>query len=279
MSILTIQGQLATPLKQGLLIGIIVILLGPLTVSAGSKDDPLLTMLMADQLEFRRNLSPSAPNQEQNSHNNHHSNNQQNNHHNERDAFLLEGQAWIGKDLTKLWLKTELEIVDGKTEEVELQALYSRAYAPNWDIQFGLRQDYQLINEGLNSNQLTWAALGLQGLSPYFFEVDAAIFIGENGRSALRLEAEYELIFTQQLILSPEIEINFYGKNDAAIGIGSGLSDVELGLRLRYEITREFAPYIGINWSSKIGKSADYSRADGENVANTHWVVGLRAWF
>ncbi len=231
-----------------------IIFLTPLAVNAASKDDPLITMVMADQLEFRQNQ--------------------------DSDTFVLEGQAWIGKDLSKLWFKSELERVDGETDEAELQALYSRAYAPNWDIQFGLRQDFQLSDDETSSKpELTWAVLGFQGLSPYFFEIDSALFLGENGRSAFRMEAEYELLLTQQLILTPEIEINFYGQNDPSLGIGSGLSDIELGLRLRYEVKREFAPYIGFNWSKKTGKSADFSRNNGDDSEELQWVIGLRAWF
>lgn len=276
---MNIKRKINTLENRGFLLSVIVVLLSPMPASGGSKGDPLLTMLMAEQLEFRRSISAPPKDQGLNSHNNHHRNNQQNNHHNERNALLIDGQAWIGRDLSKLWFKTELEIIDGLTEEAELQALYSRAYVPNWDIQFGIRQDYQLINNGIDSNQLTWATLGLQGLTPYFFEIDAAVFLGKSGRSALRIEAEYEFFLTQKLILSPEIEINLYGKDDPKVGIGSGLSDVELGLRLRYEISREFAPYIGINWSKKSGDSADYARAKGESEANTYWVVGIRAWF
>ena len=118
-----------------------------------------------------------------------------------------------------------------------------------------------------------------RGLAPYFFEVDTALFVGENGRTALRLEAEYELLLTQRLILTPDIEINFYGQNDKDIGVGSGLSDVQTGLRLRYEIRREFAPYIGVNWSKKFGNSANFSRMEGVDVSETQLVLGIRAWF
>ncbi len=109
--------------------------------------------------------------------------------------------------------------------------------------------------------------------------MDTALFVGESGRTALRLEAEYELLFTQRWILTPEIEVNLYGKDDEAIGVGSGLSDVELGLRLRYEIRRELAPYVGVNWIKKYGNGADFSRAVGDKVSDTQFVVGVRLWF
>ncbi|WP_026244759.1 copper resistance protein B [Dasania marina] len=214
---------------------------------AGGKDDPLLSKVMIDQLEVRDS--------------------------DEDNPWVLEGQAWLGKDLQKLWLKVDAERVDGATEELELQALYSQAIAPYWDLQVGLRRDSK------PTPSRNWAVIGVQGLSPYFFEIDTALFIGESGRSALRVQAEYEILFTQQLILSPEIEANFYGQNDSELGIGSGLSDVQAGLRLRYEIRREFAPYIGINWQKSFGNSADYARSAGHDVQDSQWVVGIRAWF
>jgi len=218
-------------------------------VQAGSKDDPLLTKFMFDQLEFRDS--------------------------DEDNPFILEGQFWLGHDLEKLWIKTEFESVDGETKEAELQALYSKAIAPYWDFQVGVRRDFELDSLPGRS----WGVIGFQGLAPYYFEVDTALFIGESGRTALRLEAEYELLFTQRLILTPEIEVNFYGQNDEIARMGSGLSDVELGLRLRYEIRREFAPYIGLNWSKKFGNSANFSRLDGLDVSDTEFVLGFRAWF
>ena len=214
---------------------------------AGAADDPLLTKLMIDQFEVRDA--------------------------DDDDPLVLEGQGWIGRDLNKLWLKVDGERVDSGTEEAELQALYSKAIASYWDIQVGARRDFE------PSPSRNWGVIGLQGLAPYFFEVDTALFVGQSGRTALRLEAEYELLLTQRLILTPEIEVNLYGKNDEATGTGSGLSDVELGLRLRYEIRREFAPYIGVNWTRKYGNSADFSREEGDNVSDTQFVLGIRMWF
>lgn len=228
-------------------IGFTVLVTGLSAISdsaiAGAKDDPLLTKVMIDQLELRESDGD--------------------------DPRVLEGQGWIGKDLDKLWIKAEAERTGGETEEGELQALYSKAVAPFWDVQVGLRKDFQPAPDR------SWAVIGLQGLAPYFFEVDAALFIGESGRTAIRLEAEYELLFTQQLILTPEIEANFYGQNDPATGTGSGLSNVEIGLRLRYEIRREVAPYVGVNWVRSYGTTADFA----EDIEDTQLVVGVRAWF
>ena len=188
---------------------------------------------------------------------------------------VLDGQLWIGYDLNKLWLKTEVEQFEGETEKSEVQALYSRAIATYWDLQTGLRRDSYAGSE-LERN---WFVLGFEALAPYFFEMDASLFIGENGRSAAGLEAEYELMFTQRLVLSPEVEINLSGKEESKLGIGTGVTDVEAGLRLRYKFWREFAPYIGVNWTKKYGQTADYAKASGENIEATQYVVDVRFWF
>ncbi len=189
------------------------------------------------------------------------------------DPLVFEADMWIGKDLNKLWFKSDLERVNSKTTEFELQALYSRAIAPFWDIQAGVRKDFN------PKPTRDWLVVGINGLAPYFFEVDTAVFIGEQGRLGFRLDAEYEILFTQKLILAPDISINIHSKDDPQTGTGAGLSDIQMGLRLRYEIVREFAPYIGINWSKKYGQTADYARAEGEGISDTQFVVGIRAWF
>ena len=216
-------------------------------VAGGRGDDPLLTKVMFDRFELQTTEGS--------------------------DLIILEGQGWIGKDLYKLWVKVDSERIDGKTEELELQLLYSEAISPYWDAQVGWRHDNL---PGLNRD---WLAFGFQGLAPYFFEIDVAAFIGEGGQTAIRLEMEYKILLTQRLILTPEIEVNLYGKDDVATDVGSGLSDVELGLRLRYEIKREFAPYIGVNWTSKYGNTADLAKLVGADVEDTQFVVGIRAWF
>lgn len=217
------------------------------TVFAGGADDPLLYKVMIDKLEIRNTDGP--------------------------DPLVLDADAWIGKDLNKFWFKTEVERVDGKTEEAEVQFLYSRAVAPFWDFQAGWRRDIK------PEPDRDYLALGFKGLAPYLFEVDAGVFIGESGQVGARLDAEYEYMFTQKLVLSPEIELNAYSKDDEAVGIGSGLSDMALGLRLRYEIRREFAPYIGVNWTRKFGQTADFARAEGEDASDVQIVAGIRAWF
>lgn len=184
-----------------------------------------------------------------------------------------EMQAWYGNDIDKLWLRSEGERSAGALEEADIEVLWSHAVAAFWDTQLGVRQDF---GEGPSR---TWAAFGIQGLAPYWFEVEATAYVGSSGRTAARLGVSYELLFTQRLILEPELEANLYGKGDPARDIGSGLSDMRLGLRLRYEIRRRFAPYVGIAWTHRFGASADYARADGEPVTDRQWVAGVRWWF
>lgn len=217
------------------------------TALAGGADDPLLYKVMIDKLELRDTDGPNP--------------------------LVLDADAWIGYDLNKFWFKTELERVDGKTEEAEVQFLYSRAITPFWDFQAGWRHDIK------PKPTRDYLALGFKGLSPYQFDLDAGLFIGESGQVNARLDAEYEYMLTQKLILSPELEVNLYSQDDAQTGIGSGLSDMELGLRLRYEIRREFAPYIGVNWTKKFGQTADFAKADGEDTSDVQFVAGIRIWF
>jgi copper resistance protein B len=125
----------------------------------------------------------------------------------------------------------------------------------------------------------TFAAIGVTGVAPYKFEVAATAYIGQSGQTAANFEVEYELLLTNRLILQPLVEISLYGENDERRGIGSGLSTVEAGLRLRYEIRREFAPYVGVNWNKKFGTTAEFARSTNEPVSDTQWVAGIRAWF
>ncbi|MGB2130243.1 MAG: copper resistance protein B, partial [Marinobacterium sp.] len=125
----------------------------------------------------------------------------------------------------------------------------------------------------------TYAVAGLQGLAPYFFEVDANLFLSDEGDTSARLEAEYDLLLTQRLILQPAAELNVAFSDDEEIGIGTGLSSAELGLRLRYEVNRKFAPYLGVQWERKFGNTADYARNEGEDIESTAFVLGISAWF
>jgi copper resistance protein B len=187
-------------------------------------------------------------------------------------AKAWEARAWYGGDYDKLWLETEGKSVAGE-ESGRIELLWDRIVTKWWSLQAGLRQDF-----GAGPSR-TWAAVGVQGLAPYFFEVDAALYVGEQGRTAARLSAEYDLLITQRLILQPRFELEAFGKKDLENGIGSGLSDLELGLRLRYELRRELAPYVGAHWERKLGNTADVSRAAGRDASDLSFVVGVRAWF
>ncbi len=184
-----------------------------------------------------------------------------------------EGQAWIGTDLNRLWLRSEGERVDGATEAADLEVLYGRSIARWWDLVVGVRHDFK------PGDSQSFAAIGIQGLAPQKFEVEATAYLGESGQTALRLEAERDLLLTNRLILQPLVEANFHGKDDPRRGVGSGLGTIEAGLRLRYEFTRKFAPYLGIVREHAFGGTADLRRADREDTNDTRFVAGLRIWF
>ena len=189
------------------------------------------------------------------------------------NALGWEASAWIGGDVQKLWLRTEGEAVDGRVEHGDVEVLYGRGVRAWWDVVAGFRQDF---GEGPSR---TWAAFGVQGFAPYKFEVAATAYVGQSGRTAARVEAEYETLFTNRLILQWRAEANAYGKSDPLAGIGSGVSTLEAGLRLRYEFTRQFAPYIGIQHERAFGYTADLRRAGGHGAGDTRVVAGLRVWF
>lgn len=189
--------------------------------------------------------------------------------------FLWDAQGYVGGDLNKLWVKTEGEydFAADAFEEAEAQALFSRAVGSFWDVQAGVRHDFAPFED------TTYGVLGVQGLAPYLFEVDAAFFVSDRGDITARIETEYEIILTQRLILQPRAELNFAFQDVAALETGAGLSTAEAGLRLRYEIRREFAPYIGVDFGRQVGATADFARAAGEDPATTSFVAGLRFWF
>ena len=182
-------------------------------------------------------------------------------------------QFRYGRDYDRAVFKAEGEVSGGRTEEARTELLWSHAVAAYWETQLGVRHD---SGEHPGRN---WLAFGVQGLAPYWFEIDATAYVGDEGRSALRLSAEYELLLTQKLVLQPRVEANLYGKRDAERELGSGLSDLTVGIRLRYEILREFAPYVGVEWSGQYGGTADYTRAAGDDASETRVVAGLRFWY
>ncbi len=186
---------------------------------------------------------------------------------------LYDVQAWFGRTYDRLVVKAEGEVNNGKLEEASTELLWGHAVATYWDLQLGLRYDSgEAPDQG-------WLAFGVQGLAPYWFELDLTGYVGEEGRSAFSVEAEYELLITQRLILQPRLEADIYGKDDRERGIGSGLSTASAGIRLRYEIRREFAPYVGVEWAGSYGGTADYARAAGQSTDESRMVAGVRFWF
>ncbi len=182
--------------------------------------------------------------------------------------------GWTGGDINRFWWKSEGEgDFDGEAEG-EVQALYSRAISPFWDVQAGVRQD--LREDGEDPTHLV---LGLQGLAPYWWEVDAAAFLSTEGDLTARVEAEYDQRITQRLILQPRVEIEASASDIPELGLGSGLTHIEAGLRLRFEIVKEFAPYVGVEWSRELGDTADLTRILGGEPEHTRLVIGLKAWF
>jgi copper resistance protein B len=190
------------------------------------------------------------------------------------DGFRWDGEAWYGGDINRLTVKSEGEGVFGEgIEGAELQMLYSRAIGPYFNAQAGIRRD---LGPGPDR---TYATIGFEGLAPYWFEVEGALFLSNKGDLLGRLEGYYDQRITQKLILQPMAELNFSAQDVPETGVGSGLSDVELGLRLRYEIVKEFAPYIGVEWAGKVGDTARFARAAGEDPSGVSFVMGVRAWF
>jgi len=192
----------------------------------------------------------------------------------EGEIFLWDAQGWYGGDLNKFYIKTEGEYAfnDDEIEDAEIQALWSRAIAPFWDLQAGVRYD-------LEPTGRTHAVLGLQGLAPYWFEVDAAAFVSTDGDVSARIETEYELRINQRLVLQPRTEVEFSAQDIPELDIGSGLTGVDVGIRLRYEIKREFAPYVGVEWQGSFGQTRDFIEATGGDADQMMAVIGLRTWF
>lgn len=184
-----------------------------------------------------------------------------------------EMQGWYGTDANKLWVRSEGEREGGKLGDGDIEALWNHAVAPFWDTQLGVRHD---LGPGPARN---WAAFGVQGLAPYWFELSTTAYAGPNGRTAARLRVDYELLFTQRLILQPELEVNAYGKADPQRRLGSGVSDASFGLRLRYEFSRQFAPYVGVTWTQRYGGTAAFARAANQPAFDRQWVAGVRFWF
>lgn len=217
-----------------------VIALGQ-TVNAAGADDPLRTMLIMDKLEILNN---------------------------DENSRVWEGSFYIGYDIDKLYVYSDGEATKEGLDVSQNELVYSRAIAPFWDIQAGIAYD-----KNANASK-TWGEIAIAGLAPYYFEARAALLFNGDGNFGLRLDAEYEALLTQRLILTPSLEAEFYTKDDPELQLGSGLSSLEAGLRLRYEIVREFAPYIGVTWEKTFGNTNEYNPIDETNL-----LLGIRLWF
>jgi len=192
----------------------------------------------------------------------------------QRDGYRWDGEGWFGGDVNRVVGKSEGEgTVDDSVDDAEVQLLYSRAVSPYFDLQGGVRYDFE------PNPSRTYGTIGFEGLAPYWFEVEGALFLSERADLLARLEGYYDQPITQRLIIQPRAEFNFAAQDVSENGIGSGLSDVELGLRIRYEIRREVVPYLGVSWLRKVGDTADFARREGERVSSTSFVLGIRTWF
>lgn len=214
------------------------------------EDDHIYTFVLLDRIEYQRGRGGDP------------------------DKRVWDAQGWVGGDYDKFWFKTEGESrVGGGTENAEVQALYARLIAPFWYLQAGVRYDAR------PQPTRSFAVVGLQGLAVYWFDVEASAFVSDDGHVSARFEAEYDLPFTQRLILQPRFETDVAANRVESLGIGRGVNDVSLGLRLRYEIKREIAPYLGVAWKRTLGETADFARRNGEDTREFGIVAGLRLWF
>jgi copper resistance protein B len=191
----------------------------------------------------------------------------------DQNGLALDGEGWVGRDRDRLWFRADADTRARRLVEAGTHVLYGRQVSRWWDVVGGIRQDFR------PGPARTWAAIGIQGLAPYWFEIDATAYVGASGRTQVRFKVEYELLFTNRLILQPLAELDLSGKSDPERGIGAGLSTTDLGFRLRYEFRRELAPYAGVIWNRKYGRTADFARAAGEPASAAQFVTGVRLWF
>jgi copper resistance protein B len=188
-------------------------------------------------------------------------------------AFNWNESGWIGGDLNRLWITSEGKRSNKGLEEAEVQGLWGHSISPWWDLVAGVRQDFK------PGKGQTFAAVGLQGLALSNFEAAATAYVGQSGQTSARLEGSYDLLITNRLILQPYTEINVYGKNDAGRGLGAGLSSTSVALRLRYEVNRQLAPYIGVTWDRTYGNTARFAEQEGQRRNEVSFVAGVRMWF
>jgi len=191
------------------------------------------------------------------------------------NEFRWDGEGWIGTDMDKLWFKSEGFVEHGRMTDGDQEALYDRPipHLRYFDLQAGVRYD-------LDSDPgRTWGAIGIEGLTPYFFEFAPTFYFSNRGFFAGRVEGSYDILITNRLIAQPQFELNFYSKSNRSRGVGSGLSDLDTGLRIRYEINRKFAPYIGFAYTQTFGDTAKFTREDGGIVHDPRFIYGVRVWY
>ncbi len=189
------------------------------------------------------------------------------------NSFRWEGEGWVGGDFNRLWFKSEGKVTNGKVEDGQQELYYSRPISTYFDVQAGGRYDLD------SARGRGWAALGVEGFVPFYVTVAAHVYASDDGRYAAKLEAMDEIHFTQRVILEPQAELDLYTRDDPARRIGAGVSDLDAGLRLRDEITRKFAPYVGVTYEQKFARTADFARANGESTNEVRLTVGIRSWF
>jgi copper resistance protein B len=212
-------------------------------------DSPILWHFWFDQLEGRTN----GPDNE----------------------FRWDGEGWAGTDMNKLWLKSEGFVENGRASDGDTEALYGHPVPllKYFDAQAGVRYD---LDSGPGR---TWGAIGIEGLAPYFFEFAPTFYFSDRERFAGRVEGSYDILITNRLVVQPQFELNFYSARDPSRGTGPGLSSIDTGLRIRYEISRKIAPYIGFAYSGAFGETATFTRDEGGIVNDPRFIFGVRVWY
>ena len=195
------------------------------------------------------------------------------------DAAVFDTEGWIGGDFQRFWWKAEGEqlTAGAKRGNVEVQGLFSRLFSPFWDFQTGVRVDRQY--SGRTRDTTGYFVVGVEGLAPYWFEVEPALFLSEKGKTSFQFTSTYDQLITQRWVIQPRIDLNAALQDDAKRNVAAGINDVEFSLRLRYDIRRQFSPYVGVTWRRVLGKTADLVRRTGEDISTTSVVFGLRTWF
>jgi copper resistance protein B len=195
------------------------------------------------------------------------------------DTFRWDIFGWVGTDWNRLWYKTEgsQQLGGAQAGDSDLQLLYGRLIAPFWDFQIGVRTE-QSLGTG-RADTRTYAVIGFQGLSPYLFDIEPSLFISDQGQVSARVTVSFDLLLTQRLVLQPRFEGTAAIQSDEKRGMGDGLNETDVGLRLRYEIRREIAPYVGVSWLRQYGETASMSRSEGDSTDSISFVAGVRLWW